>query len=179
MNIAGIDYESVKDGEGVRVVLYLTSCSHECPMCHNPQTHDPQYGVLFTDDIKSKIMKALEIPYIAGLCLSGGDPLHQNNLSEVLKLVHDIRLSFGESKTIWLYTGYMWEEIFPVVDTCDFVIEKMLRKEIVRYCNVVVDGRYVHELRDIILPYRGSSNQRLIDVKKTLEEGRVVKWLSK
>lgn len=164
MNIAGVDYESVNDGEGVRTVIYISGCSHNCPMCHNPQTHNLSYGTPYTEKLQNEVFENIKKrPFIKGLTLSGGDPLHDKNLQDVLNLVNRIRLFFP-NKTIWLYTGYEWE--YCMLDD--------IRKKIISKCDVVVDGRYIDELRDITLKWRGSSNQRVIDVFNSLKENNIV-----
>ena len=96
MNIAGIDYESVKDGVGVRTVIYVSGCSHNCYRCHNPQTHDINYGIPFTEELQNEIMENIrKRPFISGLTWSGGDPLHENNINDVLSFTDKIRLSFA------------------------------------------------------------------------------------
>jgi len=176
MNYHNITYPDMNNGSGLRVCLWLSGCDHHCPECQNPQTWNPDSGVIFDESAKNELLSELEKDYISGLTLSGGDPLHENNLPEVLNLVNEIRLLFGDKKNIWLYTGYTWEECFPSVTTDDFNPQRVMRQEIIRKCDVLVDGRYVHELRDITLPYRGSSNQRLIDVQKTLKESKIIEW---
>lgn len=152
MNIAGVDYESVNDGEGVRTVIYISGCSHNCPMCHNPQTHNLSYGTPFTEKLQNEVFENIKKrPFISGLTLSGGDPLHENNLQDVLNLVNKIRLLFGNTKTIWLYTGYTLTECLLDVN----------KYKIIKQCDIVVDGRYIDELRDITLKWRGSSNQKI------------------
>ena len=178
MNVAGVYYESVNDGEGIRTVIFVSGCSHNCFNCHNPNTHDINYGIEFTEKIKEDILSNIEKrPFISGITLSGGDPLHENNVEDVLELLMEIKDRFPE-KTIWLYTGYKFENIFcPILtDNLDVERDKIIdaRKQIVRMCDVVIDGRYVDELRNVSLAYRGSSNQRIIDVKKSIEKNGVV-----
>lgn len=165
MNISGIDYESVANGEGVRTVIYVSGCSHNCYNCHNPQTHNINYGMLFTKDLQDEIIENIKKrQFVSGITLSGGDPLHENNIGGVLKLINKFRLLFGSTKTIWLYSGYTWEQI--QIDS--------KRMKIVSQCDVMVDGRYIDELRDVSLQFRGSSNQRLIDVQESLKQSKVV-----
>lgn len=164
MNIAGINYESINDGEGVRTVIYVSGCSHKCPNCHNPQTHDTNYGIEFTDRLQNEIIESIiKRPFISGITLSGGDPLHQNNISDVFNLIKKLKVKFPD-KNIWIYTGYKIESI----------LNDLLRRKIIEMCDVVVDGRYIDELKDLTLKFRGSRNQRLIDVKKTLKENKII-----
>lgn len=186
LHIAGIDYESVKDGEGVRTTIYVSGCSHNCYNCHNPQTHDINYGVPFTEELQNEIIENIKKrPFISGLTLSGGDPLHENHLDEVLRLVNAIRVLFPE-KTIWLYTGYSWREIFDPKSSMEyqkvrtikereiFTLDYIKRQAICSACDVVVDGKYVNKLRDITLKWRGSTNQRVIDVQESLKQNQAV-----
>lgn len=175
MNYLKIEHEDVCNGSGLRCTIWFTSCSHMCKGCFNKETWDPDSGILFDESAKQEIFNELSKDYISGITLSGGDPLHENNLSEVLSLVEEIRNLF-QSKTIWLYTGYTWENLidgihYPLDATWEDIV---LRKSIIKLCNVLVDGEYIDEQRDITLQWRGSSNQRVIDVQKSLEQGKVV-----
>lgn len=164
MNIAGIDYESINDGEGVRTTIFVSGCSHKCPNCHNPQTHDVNYGIEFTDKLKNEIIDNIKKrPFISGITLSGGDPLYSNNLSEVLIFIKEIKSKFP-NKTIWIYTGYEFKEI----------LNNPLRTKIAELCDVIVDGRYIDSLADLTYKWAGSTNQRVIDVKKSLEHNSIV-----
>lgn len=148
MNIAGIDYESIKDGEGVRTVIYVSGCSHNCYKCHNPQTHDIDYGVHFSKELQNEIIENIKKrPFISGFTWSGGDPLHENNLKDVLEFTNEFRFLFPE-KSIWLYTGYTFEELInPTVRNH----ESEVRKIILNNIDVLVDGKYVDSQRDITL----------------------------
>ena len=163
MNYHDIKKCDMLNGDGIRVSLWVSGCEHNCNQCQNPQTWDINSGVSFDIEAKKELFEALDKPYISGITLSGGDPLHENNLDEVLNLVNKIRLSLPE-KTIWLYTGYTIEECFA----------HSVRKEIVSQCDVLVDGRYVNSLRDITLKWRGSSNQRVINIQSTIKHNRVI-----
>ena len=169
MNYIKIDKEDVCNGNGLRVVLWLSGCNHHCNGCQNPQTWDENEGVKFGNNAKNEIFKELNKPYISGITLTGGDPLHEANIEDVLSLIIQIRSNYKRTKTIWIYTGYTWESIFNNSDS-----NSSLRKSIVQKCDVLVDGPYIDSLRDITLAFRGSSNQRLIDVQKTLKSGEVV-----
>ena len=177
-----IEHVVVCNGIGLRVVLWLSGCSHHCYNCQNPQTWNPNGGIPFDESAKQEIFNELSKDYISGITFSGGDPLHENNIDEVLKLVQEIRISFPE-KTIWLYTGFKWEQIMNIkvmqpIFSCEDLENKiqnvLKRQEIIKQCDVLVDGEYIDEQRDITLKWRGSSNQRVIDVKQTLEQGKIV-----
>lgn len=190
MNYLQITHEDVCNGEGLRVVLWLSGCSHHCYNCQNPQTWNPDNGIPFDESAKQEIFNELSKDYISGITFSGGDPLHENNLDEVLKLVKQIRISFPE-KTIWLYTGYklelLSEEIYngtkqictishfyPIPNKNEFAKNQVKRSEIIELCNIVVDGEYIDEQKDLTLKWRGSKNQHVIDVKQSLAQNKMV-----
>ena len=184
MNYHNITYPDQNNGDGLRVVLWLSGCSHHCVGCQNPQTWDCNSGILFDQDAKEELFRELNRDYISGLTLSGGDPLYENNLNEVLNLVNEIRVSFPQ-KTIWLYTGYTWGELFMYDDEINkfpnyLRKDKMefytKRQQIIKQCNVLIDGRYIDSQRDITLKWRGSSNQRVIDIQESLLKGEIVLW---
>lgn len=162
MNYHDIRTDDMLNGEGLRVVLFVSGCSHCCYNCQNPQTWDCDSGIPFTKESIKEILEKLNKNYISGLTLSGGDPLNKNNLDDVLKLSQSIKKKYP-NKTIWLYTGYTWEQITSPLDENDYK-----RIEIIKLCDVLVDGRFVEKLSDINYPWAGSTNQRVIDVKKTL-----------
>ena len=175
MNYHNITYPDMNNGDGLRVVLWLSGCSHHCYNCQNPQTWDVNSGIPFDESAKEELFRELDKDYISGLTLSGGDPLHEANLDGVLDLVNKIRLSFP-NKTIWIYSGYQWSEIFNdgVYLTRDCAGWK--RREIVKKCDVMIDGKYVDSLRDPQLKWRGSSNQHVINIGKSMIKGEIVLW---
>ena len=179
MNYHTITYPDQNNGDGLRVVLWLSGCSHHCYNCQNPQTWDVNSGIPFDESAKEELFRELGKDYISGLTLSGGDPLHEANLDGVLDLVNEIRLSFP-NKSIWIYSGYTWNQVMCPVITDDFnpsrdeLLDK--RKEIVKQCAVMVDGRYIDTQRDITLKWRGSKNQRVIDIQQSLQKGKVTLW---
>lgn len=161
MNYHKITKTDVANGPGIRVVLWVSGCEHHCPGCHNPQTWDEKSGKIFNDDAKTELFKALDNPYIAGVTFSGGDPLHPNNIETVTALAQEIKEKFPE-KNIWLYTGYDWEKI----KECS----------IMKNIDVAVEGKFIQAQRNISLKWRGSSNQRVVNVKKSKENNTVVLW---
>lgn len=212
MNYWKIDKEDVCNGEGLRVVLWLSGCSHRCKGCQNPQTWDANSGIPFDKSAKEELFSELDKDYISGLTLTGGDPLFESNLDGVLDLVtevnkrynttqyigenaqenhnilnenaNEIRLS-SPQKSIWIYSGYTWEECQPftegvLLEPMKFApnLQILLKKRnnIISNCDVLVDGRYIDSQRDITLPYRGSTNQRLVDIQKSLQKGEIVLW---
>lgn len=189
MNYHNITYPDQNNGDGLRVVLWLSGCSHHCKGCQNPQTWDTNSGVPFDESAKEEIFKELNKDYISGITLSGGDPLNEANLDGVLGLVNQIRLLFPQ-KTIWLYTGYrvrgIQEGLFVLTpnvitdkisdhkEIINRVNEDVKRSDIIKQCDVLIDGRYIEEKRDITLKWRGSSNQRVINVQKSLQKNEIV-----
>ena len=179
MNYLKIDHEDVCNGDGLRVVLWVAGCSHGCKECQNPQTWNPKSGILFDKSALNEIFEELEKPYISGITLSGGDPLYVQNLDTILYLIYNIKKKFP-TKTIWLYTGFTFDELmdnYKLYRQTPFEYrddEWLERWEIIRRCDVLVDGPYIKEQRDITLRWRGSSNQRVIDVQETLKQGRIV-----
>ena len=169
----------MNNGDGLRVVLWLSGCSHHCYNCQNPQTWNPDSGIQFDESAKQEIFNELSKDYISGITFSGGDPLHENNLDEVLKLIQKIRISFPD-KTIWLYTGYDFDllnskyneyKYTPFAANAD---EWLTRWEIISNVDVLIDGEYIDEQKDLSLKFRGSKNQRVIDVKQSLAKNKVV-----
>lgn len=175
MNYHNLTYPDQNNGDGLRVVLWLSGRSHHCFNCQNPQTWDKNSGIEFDIEAKRELFDELSKDYISGITFSGGDPLHKNNIIEVNNIVQEIKKQFP-NKTIWLYTGYTWEKLFPNILTFGIIPEITLRQQIIKSCNVVVDGPYIDDLRDITLKWRGSSNQRVIDVQKTIQNGEIVLW---
>ena len=175
MNYHNITYPDMNNGDGLRVVLWLSGCSHHCYNCQNPQTWDANSGIPFDESAKKELLIELDKDYISGLTLTGGDPLHEANLDGVLDIVDRFRLSFP-NKSIWIYSGYRWTEIFNdgVYLTRDCAGWK--RRQIIKKCDVMIDGKYMDSLRDPQLKWRGSSNQHVIDVEKSMIKGEIVLW---
>lgn len=145
----------MNNGDGIRVVLWVSGCTHKCPGCQNPCTWDIDSGEIFGEEAKAEIFEELSKDYIQGITFSGGDPLHPGNREEIGKLIREIVNKFPE-KDIWCYTGFTFEEL------------KRQSLPFLRDIDVLVDGRYVEAVRDITLEWRGSSNQRVIKVKESL-----------
>lgn len=180
MNYHNITYPDQNNGDGLRIVLWVAGCEHHCANCQNQQTWNPQSGIPFDENAMNEIRNELKKDYISGITFSGGDPLHPKNVQNVLKIVYEIRVSYP-TKNIWLYTGYTWEQIMhPIISDINSKQLKILqmRKELVSKCDVLIDGRYVDELRDVSLHWRGSSNQRVINVQETLKQKQIVLWES-
>ena len=162
MRYHNITKEDMLNGDGLRTVLWLAGCSHAVPGCQNPVTWDVTGGLPFDEAAKAELFEALDSSWISGVTFSGGDPLHWQNRKETGELIEEIHEKFPE-KTIWLYTGSLWEEIQEY--------------EIVRYLDVCVDGEFQVERKEVLLKWCGSANQRVINVPATLREGRVVLYV--
>ncbi len=159
MNYHNITKDDMLNGEGLRVVLWTSGCTHHCKNCHNPITWDITGGIPFDEAAEEELFDALNKKHIAGITFSGGDPLHPLNREEVARLIKKTREILPD-KTIWLYTGYLFEQVK------DF--------EGLKYIDILIDGEFVEELKDERLHWVGSSNQRIIDVQKTLATGEIV-----
>ncbi|MCI8749644.1 MAG: 4Fe-4S cluster-binding domain-containing protein [Lachnospiraceae bacterium] len=202
MNYHNLTYPDMNNGSGLRVVLWLSGCSHRCKGCQNPQTWDANSGVPFDESAKEELFRELDKDYISGLTLTGGDPLYESNLDGVLDLVTEVNKRYNTTqyiaddanenhnmsninadkirlsspqKSIWIYSGYTWEDILD--EDYNFLeMHDALRQAIIAQCNVFVDGQYKESQRDITIPYRGSKNQRVIDIQKSLQKGGVALW---
>ena len=159
MRYHNITKDDMLNGDGLRAVLWVAGCGHACPGCHNPVTWDAKGGLAFDDAAKAELFDELKKDYISGVTLSGGDPLFQGNRDDILSLCRELRQRFPD-KTIWRYTGYEWE------DVCDLPVMRLV--------DVVVDGPYIEAMRDTKLLWRGSENQRVIDVPGTFALGQIV-----
>lgn len=217
MNYLQITHDDVCNGNGLRVVLWLSGCSHHCCNCQNPQTWNPNSGIPFDEAAKQEIFDELAKDYISGITLSGGDPLHEQNLDGVLDLIkeirekypispnaisqnalkssvlepqnnNEIRISFPE-KTIWLYTGYcvtmsthkykddngnLQTEHLLCTEDQDTILKNLKRSFILSGVDVIVDGEYIDEQRDLSKKWAGSDNQRVIDVQETIKNNKII-----
>ena len=163
MNYIKITKSDIANGFGIRVTLWVSGCSIRCPYCHNKDTWDQNTGRKFDEYAKKVIYGELQKPWIDGITLSGGHPLEEYNVTEIYQLCKEIKKYFPD-KTIWLYTGLNFENL----------MKNDINKRIVELCDVVVDGPFIQSLKDLKLKWRGSSNQRVIDVKKTLSKKEIV-----
>lgn len=182
MRYASIRNLDISNGEGVGVSLFVQGCPFHCKNCFNSETWDFNGGKEWTEETKNKFIELINRPYIKRVSFLGGECLAEQNLDEVLKLVQEIRISFPE-KTIWLYTGFEWNQIMNIkvmqpIFSCEDLENKiqnvLKRQEIIKQCDVLVDGEYIDEQKDLSLKFRGSSNQRVIDVKQSLTQNKVV-----
>ena len=161
MNYAEIKNYDIANGPGIRVSLFVSGCTNHCPGCFNKETWDFNYGIPFTDETIDVILDMLNNKHIAGLSLLGGDPLEESNQKALLPLVKKVK-SLYPNKDIWCYTGFLFEDVREY--------------EILPYIDVLVDGRFVEKLKVANLRFRGSTNQRIIDVKKTKEKSEIILW---
>ena len=172
MHYASIKPCDIANGPGVRVSLFVSGCSHHCPGCFNKETWDFSYGQPFTEETMAQLYEMLSPSYITGLTLLGGEPMEKVNQRALLPFVKEVRHIFPD-KTIWCYTGYTYEADL-LADTGRAHCE--VTEEVLSCIDVLVDGRFVQELYDITLLFRGSSNQRLIDLDGTRKKGETVLW---
>ncbi len=178
MNYASIREMDISNGESIGVALFIQGCHFHCKNCFNSETWDFNGGKEWTEDIKNKFLKLIDKPYINRISILGGEPLADENVENVLKLVNEIRISFP-NKNIWIYSGYTFEEMQVLSKGLDqesmrFNKYNKMRQDILKSCDVLVDGRYIDSERDITLKWRGSKNQKVIDLKKTYQEKRMV-----
>ena len=174
MNYATIKKCDIANGEGVRVSLFVSGCTHRCKNCFNAVAWDFSYGEPFTAATEEEIFAELKKSYVNGLSLLGGEPFAPQNQRALLPFVRKVREKFPK-KTIWCYTGFVFDEKTGLLREKNKNTE--CTAELIRHMDVLVDGPFVEELKDISLVFRGSSNQRVIDVQKTLQRGEIVLYL--
>lgn len=171
MNYADIKQYDVANGPGIRVSIFVSGCTHRCKECFNPETWDFNYGIPFTNETIDRIIEYMEPDYVTGLSLLGGEPMEQSNQEELLLLLKRVKETFPQ-KDIWCYTGYDFEK-----DVLGCMLEEWTQTgEFLSYLDVLVDGEFKEEQKSFSLRFKGSSNQRIISVKKTLEKGMIVYW---
>lgn len=170
LNYIEIYKTDTTNGVGIRVVLWTAGCSHHCKECHNPQTWNPEAGQLFDETAEKELFQALSKPFIRGITFSGGDPLYSGNISEVLRLIKKIRKELP-NKDIWLYTGFVYEDIFNSNEP-----DMLIRQEIINSIDILIDGPFIIDKKDLRLDWRGSSNQRIIDIPKTIKNKEITLW---
>ena len=169
----------IANGEGIGVALFVQGCHFKCKNCFNPETWDFNGGKEWTPEVEDKFIELASRPYIKRISLLGGECLADENLDGVLNLVNKFRLLMPE-KTIWIYSGFTWESIMwsrmphPPHHSSEDFLHWNQRNEIVSKCDVLVDGRYIDSQRNIQLKYRGSENQRVIDIQESLKQNKVV-----
>lgn len=161
MNIIKLSTMDTANGKGIGAVLWVAGCSHHCKGCHNPETWNAEHGRPFTQYTIEAIINAVKDPWVKRLTLSGGDPLYTSNREPIHELLKEFRAVYPMgTKQVWLYTGYLWEDIRDL--------------ELLDHVDVLVDGEYIQELKDLTLPFCGSKNQRIIDVQESLRQGKAI-----
>ena len=164
MNISGINFESVVDGEGVRIVVFVSGCLHNCKGCHNPTSHSFEAGRPFTEELQNEIIDYInKTPFITGATISGGDPMY--SATTVAAFVRRLKTEVKDI-SLWIYSGFRYENILQNSEMLDLL----------RLCDVLVDGEFILEQRDMTLSYKGSRNQRIIDIQKSLTQNEIVLW---
>lgn len=169
MNYSGIKYSDMINGKGIRVSLFVSGCTHKCKGCFNRDTWDPEYGHPFTEKEENEIFLYFEKYGKAakGLSLLGGDPTYYKNVEPLITFVKKFKEKFPE-KDIWIWSGFTWEQL-----------EKDIKRfELISLCDVLIDGRFDIEKKDLNLKWKGSSNQRVIDVQKTIKEKKIIEYIS-
>lgn len=170
MNYGNIKNTDIANGTGVRVSLFVSGCTHHCKNCFNSEAWDFCYGKPFTKEVEDELLKMLEPSYIKGITLLGGEPMEPQNQKVLLPFIKRVREKFGNTKNVWCYTGYLFDR--------DLLGESRAKCEatndFLNQIDVLVDGPFVDELKNITLKFRGSENQRIIDVPTSLSSGEVV-----
>ncbi|MFF2909430.1 anaerobic ribonucleoside-triphosphate reductase activating protein [Paenibacillus sp. NPDC057934] len=166
MNICGYYPESINEGEGLRAVLFISGCRHRCPGCFNPKTWNFNYGEAFTPERRRELIAEIAAnPLLDGLTLAGGDPFF--SAQEVVEFIEELRATLPDFP-VWIYSGYTYEEVTAVSGSPEW--------RLLSQCQVLIDGRFEEALKDTTLPYRGSSNQRIIDIEASLAGPDIVLW---
>ena len=174
MNYLKIDECSVCNGTGFRIVLWVSGCEHHCIGCQNPESWRFDNGQFFSQATIDKLIELLNKDYISGITLSGGDPLNPKNVIKIdTPTIYDVVREIKEkcpNKTIWIYTGYSWNELLTMSK------DNYMYQYVIENSDIIVDGEYKQSCRDITLAYKGSTNQQIIDVQQTLHNNRLVLW---
>lgn len=169
MNYGNIKYLAIEDGVGCRTVLFVSGCTHHCKGCFQPQTWDFNYGQPFTEETEQDIFRSMETNYVDGITILGGEPFEPENQKALLPFLKRFKKLFPE-KTIWMYSGYTYEELNDKKARC-YAKET---KQILKLIDILVDGEFIEERKNLMIPFRGSDNQRIIDIKKSLSEKKII-----
>lgn len=175
MNYAEIKFNDIANGIGVRTSLFVSGCRHHCKNCFNYMTWDFNYGKPYTQEIEDKIINSIEPDWINGLSLLGGEPFEPENQESLIKLLKRFHETYPK-KDVWCYSGFTFEEIMGKTEEKSRCYTNN-SKELLELIDVLVDGRFIEEQKNIMLKFRGSTNQRIIDVKKTLAQNEIVLYL--
>ena len=174
MYYGALKKNDIADGPGVRVTLFVSGCTHHCEGCFQPETWNFKYGEVYTDAVTEEIIEAMKPGYVAGFTLLGGEPFEPDNQRELVKVLHKIKDVYP-NKNVWCYSGYLYDELSGQITgtgraRCEATDEMLLM------IDVLVDGEFELAKRNLMLKFRGSENQRLIDLNKTRERGEIVLW---
>lgn len=173
MNYAAIKKSDIANGEGIRTTLFVSGCRNRCKNCFQPETWDFNYGAQFTDEVAEEIFKTFENPVVRGLTILGGEPMEPENQRGLLPFLKEFKRRYPE-KTVWLYTGNLYEMLAGDVGSNPKCID--ITGELLSLVDILVDGPFVEEQKSLGLRFRGSANQRIIDMNKTRKAGRIVIW---
>lgn len=173
MNYSKIKKYDIANGEGVRTSLFVSGCRNRCKNCFNPETWDFNYGESFTDAVRDEIFESMQNPSVRGITILGGEPMEPENQIGILPFLKQFKEKFPD-KTVWLYTGNLYEELMGFRG--EFYKHLDITERLLSYVDILVDGRFIEEQKSIGLRFRGSENQRIIDMKKTRESGKIVIW---
>ena len=173
MYYAAIKKSDIANGEGIRTTLFVSGCRNRCKNCFQPETWAFDYGAPFTDEVADEIFKTFENPVVKGLTVLGGEPMEPENQQGLLPFLSEFKARFP-NKTVWLYTGNLYEELTGEPGSHPKCLD--ITSELLSLVDILVDGRYIDERRSIGLRFRGSDNQRVIDMNKTRSEGRIAIW---
>lgn len=174
MHYATIKWNDIANGEGVRISLFVSGCTHRCKNCFNEIAWDFSYGEPFDENVQNKILEGLNSPYISGLSLLGGEPLEPQNQEALFPFVQEVKKRFPDKK-IWCYTGFVYDE--ETGELKEKHKNTPYTKSLIALFDILVDGPFIEELKDIRLKFRGSSNQRVIDVQRSLKNKTCVLYL--
>lgn len=175
MNYAEIKYNDIANGIGIRTSLFVSGCRHHCKNCFNYMTWDFDYGKIFDEAVESAILKSIEPSWINGLSLLGGEPFEPENQPALLNLLKKFKAQYPQ-KDVWCYSGFLFEEITGKTEQKSRCFTDM-STEMLSYIDVLVDGRFDEDKKSVMLKFRGSSNQRIIDIKQTLAQDEIVLYL--
>lgn len=173
MNYAAIKKSDIANGEGIRTTLFVSGCRNKCKNCFQPKTWSFTYGSPFTDDVAESIFKTFENPVVRGLTVLGGEPMEPENQRGLLPFLKELKIRYPK-KTVWLYTGNLYETLTGDVGSHPKCID--ITGELLSLVDILVDGPFIEEQKRLGLMFRGSANQRIIDMNKTREAGRIVLW---
>lgn len=171
MNYATIKYEDISNGAGIRTSLFVSGCTHACRGCFNKEAWDFNFGQKFDREVQKEILKSLQPKYIAGITLLGGEPMELKNQVALLPFLKEVKTLYPE-KNIWCYTGYLYDEDFKE----DGAVYSEVTGQILELIDVMIDGKFLQEEYDISLRFKGSHNQRVIDVQKSNATGNIILW---